>query len=153
MNRYNKAVRVIDENKKMSDEEKIKSLLSLLEQYEYKQDEIIKSLSNNFVNLDDERKAFYWGQMVITVCAGIVTMATASKSLDPSSNQELCQIAAMVSGAVTAGGFGTMVAEELGLPIIKEDRMMLDRKKLEESCNQIKKVLESYQNKNQIQKQ
>ena len=80
-------------------------------------------------------------------------MATATKSLEPTANQELCQIAAIISGAITSAGLGTMAAEELGLPIIKEDRMMIDRKNLEASCKEIRKILESYQNKIQIQKQ
>ncbi len=151
MNKYDKQIKVISKNENLADSEKISALTSLLSEFEGKALNIDNYIKENYISLANSQSKFYWRQMVITVVAGIITMSTAAKSLDSNDILTLNNLIFALSGAVTATGLGSMFAEELGVPITKEDRLRRDSLKLETACEKIKEILAKMQNKSQTQ--
>ncbi len=124
----------------ISDAEKIEALQSLLTQYETEAKKIESNLSTNVLKNMDIRSSFYAKQLYATVIAGIVTMATAAKSLEISSS--LNDILFAISATITAAGIGSMTLEELGVPIVKEDRLAKKQTRLAKASTKIKQNIE-----------
>ena len=141
MNKYKKQIKVIERNSKISNDEKIDSLMSLLSQFEEKYKDIDQNYKVNFAENTDKRSRFYWWQMILTVFAGLVTMATATKSLETNDLLTLNNLICAISGTITAAGIGSMFLEESGVPIFKEDREMNELRKLGFACIEIKNAL------------
>ena len=146
MNKYNKQIKVISNNVKMDDAEKIANLSALLEKFESEAKQIEINYKTNYDKIEDKKSRFYWWQMVITVCAGIVTMSTATKSLEVSDIATLNNLICAISGTITGAGIGSMVLEEMGVPIFKDDRALTNAKKLSEACEEIRKILNKMNN-------
>lgn len=153
MNQYKKQIKVVSKNDKVSDSEKIAALKSLLEQFENEYQTIDSKLDNNFMENQNKKSRFYFNQMLITVLAGIVTMATATKSLETTELLTLNNLICGFAGTITAAGIGSMALEELGFPILEEDRQINKMRKLGLACIEIKNILENLENSNQREPQ
>lgn len=151
MNKYSKQIKVIERNVELSDAEKISALSSLLQQFENESNVLETNYKKNYLKNDNKKSHFYWWQMIITVCAGLVTMATATKSLEVTDIATLNNLICGISGAITGAGIGSMALEEIGVPIFKSDRQILNSKKLNSACDEIKQILNKMNSENQIQ--
>ena len=141
MDKFNKQFKVISTNEKLSDLEKISALESLLRQVEAEQKNIRDDYKTNFAKYEDHKSRFYWWQMVLTCCAGLITMSTATKSLEPADISILTEIICATAGSITFAGIGSMVAEELGAPIFKIDRKLKKADNMSITCENIRSVI------------
>ena len=153
MNKYKTQINVISKNESLYMQEKIDALSSLLKDFEEKYANLDYKIDNNYLVNSEKRSRFYWCQMVVTVLAGIVTMATATKSLETTDLMTINNLICAVSGTITAAGIGSMVLEEMGVPIVKEDREINELRKIGFACIEIKNILEKLQKENQSQPQ
>ena len=141
MNKYSKQVKVIEKNIEISDAEKISALSELLQKFENESTTLENNYKDNFLKNENKKSRFYWWQMIATVLAGLVTMSTATKSLETNDILTINNLICAISGTITGAGIGSMVLEEMGVPIFKEDRQLLNAKKMKSACTEIRKIL------------
>ena len=141
MNNYNKKINMIYKDDDINDIEKIDALKSLLNQVEQEYNQVKLDFEMNYSRNEDNRSRFAWWQMIATVCAGIVTMATATKSLETNDILTINNLICAISGTITAAGIGSMFLEEIGIPITKQDRKINKLNNLAKACDELRKIL------------
>ncbi len=139
MNKYKTPIKTILANNELDDLEKIDALKNLIEILTEKENEVSHSHAKASLENYNKKTKFYYRQMILTVVSGIVTMATASKSLEISSvlNNTLLTI----SGCSTFLNLAFMTAEELGAPFFADDKLAVELKKIYKALNQAEEEL------------